>query len=108
METEIVVNSSMRHWWVFILRGLMFLGAGIYILCSPATGFAALGFMLGLIIFVAGIAELLHVYHSPSTRSRGWHLILGVIDINGSHCRRLNHITPDSRDMVFVKGDLVI
>jgi uncharacterized membrane protein HdeD (DUF308 family) len=81
METEIMVNRGMRHWWAFLLRGLLFLAAGIYILCSPATGFAALGFMLGLIIFVAGIAELLHVYHSSSTRNRGWHLILGIIDI---------------------------
>ncbi|HTH83278.1 MAG TPA: DUF308 domain-containing protein [Mucilaginibacter sp.] len=81
MEPEFSINSGMRHWWVFLIRGLVFLGAGIYILCSPVTGFIALGFMLGLVIFVAGIAELLHVYHSPSSRSRGWHLILGIIDI---------------------------
>lgn len=81
MDIETTVGSKMRHWWVFLIRGLLFIAAGIYILCSPATGFIALGFMFGLIIFVAGIAELLHVYHANSSRNRGWHLILGIIDV---------------------------
>lgn len=50
-------------------------------LCSPTTGFIALGFMFGLIILLAGIGELLHVYHANGRGNRSWHLILGIIDI---------------------------
>ncbi len=78
---ENTVDRSLRHWWIFLIRGLIFIAAGIYILCSPATGLIALGFMFGLIIFIAGIAELLHVYHANKAKNRGWHLILGIIDI---------------------------
>lgn len=81
MELDTTISSSLRHWWIFLIRGLVFILAGIYMLASPTTGFIALGFMFGLIIFVAGIGELLHVYHANNTRNRGWHLILGIIDI---------------------------
>lgn len=81
METGIIVNNSLRHWWLFLIRGLIFILVGIYMLCRPATGFIALGFTFGLIIFVAGISELLHVYHANAPRNRGWHLILGIVDL---------------------------
>jgi uncharacterized membrane protein HdeD (DUF308 family) len=78
---EIAVDRSLRHWWVFLLRGILFVVLGIYMICSPATGFAALGFLFGLMILLTGIAELLHVTRSRSSRNRGWHLMLGIIDI---------------------------
>ena len=76
---EFSVDRSLRHWWVFLLRGILFILVGIYMICSPASGFVALGFMFGLIILLAGIAELLHVYRSP--RNRGGHLFLGIVDV---------------------------
>src|SRR5471030_239000 len=76
---EIQVDRSLRHWWVFLLRGVLFILVGIYMICSPASSYAALGFMFGLIILLAGVAELLHV--SRSANNRGWHLFLGILDI---------------------------
>ncbi len=78
---EFTVVRGMRHWWVFVLRGLLFITAGIYMLLSPASSYAALGFFFGLIIFVAGVGELLHATggHHPLKRRR--HLLLGIIDL---------------------------
>jgi uncharacterized membrane protein HdeD (DUF308 family) len=78
---ELSVDRSIRHWWVFLLRGILFIAVGVYIICSPGTGYAALGFMFGLIIFLAGISELLHVYRDNSSRNRGWHLFLGIMEV---------------------------
>jgi uncharacterized membrane protein HdeD (DUF308 family) len=80
METG-TIKRSLRHWWVFLIRGLLFIAVAIYMVCSPITSFVALGFMFGLIIFLAGIVELLHVYRENDAHNRGWHLILGIIDI---------------------------
>jgi uncharacterized membrane protein HdeD (DUF308 family) len=80
MET-LAVDRSLRHWWVFLIRGLLFILVGIYMICSPASSYAALGFLFGLIILLAGIAELLHVYRENRARNRGWHLFLGIVDI---------------------------
>jgi uncharacterized membrane protein HdeD (DUF308 family) len=78
---ELATDSYFRHWWVILLRGILFIALGIYILCSPVSGLVALGFLFGLVIFLAGIAELLHVVRSRSSADRGWHLALGIIDI---------------------------
>jgi hypothetical protein len=47
----------------------------------PGAGIAALGFFFGLIIFVAGVGELLHATNSRHNRNRRWHLLLGIIDL---------------------------
>jgi uncharacterized membrane protein HdeD (DUF308 family) len=78
---EMSVDRSLSHWWVFILRGILFILVGIYMICSPATSYAALGFIFGLIVFIAGISELLHVYRDRNSRNRRGHLFLGIVDI---------------------------
>jgi len=78
---ELSVDRSLRHWWVFLIRGILFILVGIYMICSPATSFVALGFLFGLIVFFTGIAELLHVTGHRNSTNRGWHLALGIIDI---------------------------
>lgn len=75
------VDRKPRYWWVFLIRGILFILVGIYMISSPASSYAALGFMFGLIILLAGIAELLHVYRSNSAGNRGWHLFLGIVDV---------------------------
>ncbi|HEY4197823.1 MAG TPA: DUF308 domain-containing protein, partial [Mucilaginibacter sp.] len=59
---EITVDRSIRHWWVFVLRGVLFILLSIYVFLSPASAYLALSFLFGLVILLAGIAELLHAY----------------------------------------------
>lgn len=75
------VDRSLRHWWVFLLRGILFILVGIYMICSPGTGFVALGFFFGLIIFLTGLAELLHATRHRNAGNRSWHLGLGIVEI---------------------------
>jgi len=78
---EITVDRSWRHWWVFLIRGILFILLGIYMFASPAGSYAALAFLFGLIILVAGVSELMRVVREKSEVNRGWHLAIGVFDI---------------------------
>jgi uncharacterized membrane protein HdeD (DUF308 family) len=78
---EITIDRSLRLWWVFILRGILLAGLGIYLFAAPASGFIALSFTFGLIILLAGIAELLRAYRDHGQGNRGWHLFAGLIDL---------------------------
>ncbi len=78
---ESSVSRSLRHWWVILIRGLLFIFLGIYMIASPAGSFAALGFLFGFIILLAGLAELLHSTRARLVVSRRWHLFLGIIDV---------------------------
>jgi len=78
---EITVDRSIRHWWVFLIRGLLFIIVGAYIAASPVSGYLALSFLLGLIILLAGVAELIRSYQDQGTGNRGWHLFAGLVDL---------------------------
>ena len=78
---EITVDRSLRHWWIFVLRGVLFILLSIYIFMSPVSAYLALSFMLGLVILLAGVAELLHAYQDRGSGNRGWHLFAGIIEL---------------------------
>jgi uncharacterized membrane protein HdeD (DUF308 family) len=78
---ELTVSRSQRHWWMFVIRGIVFILLGIYMIAEPAGSFAALGFLFGLIIFLVGVSELLRVSRERTVGSRQWHLMLGIIDV---------------------------
>ena len=78
---ELSLERSLRHWWAFLIRGILFVLVGIWMLTSPVTSFVALGFLFGLVIFIAGLGELLHVVRDKTATNRGWHLFLGIVDI---------------------------
>lgn len=78
---ELTIHRTQRHWWVFIVRGLLFIGLGIYMICEPVGSFAALGFLFGLIIFLVGVGELLRVSRERAIGNREWHLGLGIFDV---------------------------
>jgi uncharacterized membrane protein HdeD (DUF308 family) len=78
---EITVDRSLRLWWVFVIRGLLFVGLGIYVFSEPESAYVALSFSFGLIILLAGIVELLRAYRDHGTGNRGWHLFVGLLDL---------------------------
>jgi uncharacterized membrane protein HdeD (DUF308 family) len=78
---EMLAERSPRYWWVFLLQGIILLALGIYMVAAPISGFATLGFLFGIAILLTGIFELLRVVRDRNQYSRGWHLVLGVVDI---------------------------
>jgi uncharacterized membrane protein HdeD (DUF308 family) len=78
---EVIPDYRFRNWWAFLIYGLIFILFGIYLLAEPASGFATLGFLFGLVILLAGIAELVRVVNDRDSFNRGFHLIIGIIDI---------------------------
>src|SRR5690242_3297721 len=76
-----IVKSNTIHWWIFLLRGLLFILLGIYMLSSPLRSYMALSFLFGLIIILAGIAELVHAFANRHVKSWIWHLLVGIIDL---------------------------
>lgn len=79
METSL--DRSIRLWWVILIRGILFIAVGIYMICSPETGFETLGFLFGLTIFITGLAELMRAVNDRSAANRSWHLFLGIVDL---------------------------
>jgi len=79
MASEIINN--IRHWWIFLLRGLLFVLFGIYILNTPLVSFEAISFLLGAVIIIAGIAELIHSYANRYIAGQVYRFYIGLLDV---------------------------
>ncbi len=100
---EITVDRSLRKWWVFVLRGVLFILAGVYMLASPKGSFLTLSFLFGLLILFAGIAELFHAYQDNRPGNRRWHLIIGLAEVILGMVL-MNHLTASMDIMRIIVG----
>ena len=78
---ELVIDRKPRHWWLFLLRGVIFVLLGVYMIFAPTSGFAAMGFLLGLAILLGGVFQLYRTVRDPDEHSRLWHLIGGIVEL---------------------------
>lgn len=78
---ETAIKNRLRHWWMFLLRGLLFIFLGVYMLSAPLRSYAALSLLFGILVLIAGVVELIHAFSNRHTNSWWWHLLVGVIDL---------------------------
>jgi uncharacterized membrane protein HdeD (DUF308 family) len=69
-------------WWYFLVRGLLLLGAGIFVLLKP--GLSAVGFaqVIGVVVLVDGALAVVAGI-AGSAESRFWSIVRGVLMVIG-------------------------
>ncbi len=74
------VTNSVKHWYIPLIVGLIFLGVGIYTLVTPLASYLALSIVFSLSFLISGISE---ITFSISNRNEidnwGWTLIFGIL-----------------------------
>lgn len=83
METfiEKILSSAgrtVRHWWMFLVAGLLLVAGGITVFFYPAESYATLSIMFGILMLVSGVAELV-----TACTSRNWFLMRSSSIIGG-------------------------
>lgn len=73
--------SNTKHWWMFLLRGLVFMLVGVYMISAPTQSYMALSLLFGILILVTGAAELGHALTNRHSRRWKWRLVVGLIDL---------------------------
>src|ERR1700739_3803884 len=74
--------STVRNWWLFVIKGLLLLAAGVAILIRPAEGYVGLSVLFSVVIFCAGLAQIPFASgNRPSMSGWGWTLASGIIDL---------------------------
>lgn len=75
-------GKTIRHWWLFMITGILAIIAGIVVLCNPLDSYLALSLMFGILMVIYGIAEL--VISSTSRNyftSRGYSIVNGILNL---------------------------
>ncbi|MEG0377738.1 MAG: DUF308 domain-containing protein [Eubacterium sp.] len=78
IETEL--KGTIKHWWVFLILGILSIGIGIWLFFTPVGGFAALSIIFAITFLIAGISSCAVTLANRKTITAwGWNLATGII-----------------------------
>lgn len=83
MATSFIpLRDAVKHWYLPLIAGLLFIACGIYIYFVPLETYLTLSILFSISFIVSGITD---IYFSISNRkivsSWGWHLISGLLSL---------------------------
>ena len=81
MTMETNIKYHVKYWWVFLLRGMLFMLLGCYMLSDPGRSYMALSLFFGVVVLVAGVIELLHAFTNQRAGGKWWRILVGSIDL---------------------------
>ncbi|HTR19712.1 MAG TPA: DUF308 domain-containing protein [Gemmatimonadales bacterium] len=71
-----------RAWWALILRGLLGLAVGIFILCRPLDSVAAFALLIAFWAIFTGIVDIVHAIELSSVMKHWWVVLLsGLVGV---------------------------
>ena len=83
MTTTIVpvAGRNVRYWWIFLLRGLLFIIAGVITFRYPLESYVTLSIFFGVMMLFTGILELTFTLSTRKIKGWGWRLAASIIDL---------------------------
>lgn len=75
-------SKTVRHWWLYLIAGILSIIAGIVVFCRPLESYLTLSIMFGILMLITGIVELVVSGTSRSYfTSRGYSIVNGILDL---------------------------
>lgn len=79
---RLILKSISRYWWLPVLTGLIAIGLGIWVLCSPAASLSAIAYTFAIVICAVGFCNVAFALSSiGSLNGWGWTFFTGAIEI---------------------------
>jgi uncharacterized membrane protein HdeD (DUF308 family) len=76
------VSEDVRNWWWFLIKGLLFIVAGIAIFYRPAEGYVGLSVLFSVVMLGSGLAQIFFaIANSDILPGWGWTLASGILDL---------------------------
>lgn len=75
-------EDTVRHWWLSLILGILFLCISLFLLFSPRGGYGALVVLFSISMLLGGIAEIIFsVVNRHSLQGWGWYLAGGMLGL---------------------------
>ena len=82
MASDIIRSAYQRTWWALVLRGLLALAIGVFILWRPMDSIASFALVIAVWAMFSGIVQVVHAIELRSVFDRWWVLLLsGLIGV---------------------------
>ncbi|MGV8944947.1 MAG: HdeD family acid-resistance protein [Lutibacter sp.] len=82
MNTKFInsVKNAIKHWYIPLLVGILFVGMSIAVFSSPASSLLTLSFFFALSFLFSGISEIVFsITNRDQLDNWGWSLAFGII-----------------------------
>jgi uncharacterized membrane protein HdeD (DUF308 family) len=82
MSNELTKKSKNANLWLALIKGILMIVFGVWLLQSPNENLQKLSMIFGLLILAGGLLEISLAFNNRKTNSKWeWTLISGVFDI---------------------------
>jgi uncharacterized membrane protein HdeD (DUF308 family) len=79
MAQNIIESTVNRAWWGIVLRGVVAIALGIFILARPLESVAAFALVIAIWALVDGLTNIVHAFELRPVLSQWWLMLLGGI-----------------------------
>lgn len=74
------ITDSIKHWYLPLIVGIIFIVFGVYIFTVPAEAYVTLSILFSLSFFFSGISEVFFAVANKDTIDGwGWYLVSGIL-----------------------------
>jgi uncharacterized membrane protein HdeD (DUF308 family) len=75
-------EKTTTSWWMYLLKGILLIILGIWMLKMPRESFSAMLLVIGLIVAIGGLLETFHaLYYRKVLMEWGWSFSAGILDL---------------------------
>jgi len=74
---DLIQSAYRRTWWALVLRGLLALALGVFILWRPMDSIASFALVIAIWALFSGIVQIVHAFDLRGLFQQWWVLLLG-------------------------------
>ena len=76
------IRRSVKHWYIPLILGILFILCGIGVIISPQDSYLTLSILFSLSFLISGITESFFALQNTKTLNGwGWYLVSGLISL---------------------------
>ncbi|HWA34826.1 MAG TPA: DUF308 domain-containing protein [Cyclobacteriaceae bacterium] len=74
------ISNALKHWYLPLLVGIMFILFGAYIFTVPIEAYVTLSVLFSVAFFFSGVSEIVFAFtNKEALQGWGWYLVSGII-----------------------------
>jgi len=76
-------TKAVKHWWLLLIVGLIFIAAGIWVFATPLSAYLTLSTLFSVSFLVAGFFDIaFSVSNRKLMKGWGWNLVYGMANVS--------------------------
>jgi uncharacterized membrane protein HdeD (DUF308 family) len=79
MASDLIESAYRRAWWSLVVRGLLGVALGVFILWRPIESIAAFALVIAIWALFGGVVQIVHAFDVRPVFTQWWVLLLGGI-----------------------------